>query len=222
MADYTVDPTNENEPTDARGAKWGAEELRALKAYLADQISTVVNNPKLPAGDCIFSFHTAARTGWVKYSVGTDAPVIGNVGSGAAVRANADTAALYALLWALPDTKIYNSGGVETTKGVSAGVDFAALKAIAWPDMYRRVFAVLNPGSNDLGDVEGARDHVLTIAQMPAHNHGLGTPLQVNGPHPDYLYSVNWGNPTHGMQGNNEAHNNMQPTIYMNLYISLG
>lgn len=70
---------------------------------------------------------TTAPAGWIKENGGT----VGNAVSGGTTRANADTEALFTLLWQqfsntiLP---IQTSGGVITTRGVSAAADFAANK----------------------------------------------------------------------------------------------
>ena len=70
---------------------------------------------------------TSPPTGWIKENGGT----IGSPASGATTRANADTQALFTLLWANFDqTKlpIQDSAGAVTTRGVSAAADFAAAK----------------------------------------------------------------------------------------------
>ena len=70
---------------------------------------------------------TTPPIGWVKENGGT----IGSAASGATNRANADTEALFTLLWnnfnqaMLP---IQNSAGAVTTRGANAASDFAAAK----------------------------------------------------------------------------------------------
>jgi hypothetical protein len=62
---------------------------------------------------------------------------IGSAASGATTRANADTAELYAVLWALDATAapIYTSAGSASTRGASAAADFAANKRLGMPDL---------------------------------------------------------------------------------------
>lgn len=70
---------------------------------------------------------TTAPSGWVKENGGT----IGSAASGGTTRANADTEALFTLLWNNFDqTKlpIQNSAGAVTTRGANAAADFAAAK----------------------------------------------------------------------------------------------
>lgn len=70
---------------------------------------------------------TTAPTGWIKENGGT----IGSAASGATNRANADTQALFILLWQQFDQTrlpIQDSSGAVTTRGASAAADFAAAK----------------------------------------------------------------------------------------------
>lgn len=221
MADYPIDPTNAAEPADDRKVKYAAEEIRALKAYLQNEIADALANPRMPAGDMIFSFMTGDRTNWVRYSVGPNVAAIGNIGSVAGARANADCLKLFEVLWLVPGTKVYDDSNNEVAKGASAAADFAALRAISWPDMYRRVLAAVASGGT-LGETTGAETHKLTIAEMPKHNHGIGGPRFRNGPHDSSYSEIAWEDPTYGMEGNDAPHNNMQPTIFLSLYISLG
>jgi microcystin-dependent protein len=71
-----------------------------------------------------------------------------------------------------------------------------------------------------LGNAGGAETHTLTIAQMPAHTHGIsgGTNLQGGGPNA----TVTSGNNVQTTsQGGGTAHNNTQPTIILNYIIKV-
>lgn len=86
------------------------------------------------AGDTKYSYQTADHGRWLM--VTGPQRTIGNAGSGATARANADTLALYTLLWSLDaaDIAIYTSTGAGSTRGASAAADFAALKRIDLPN----------------------------------------------------------------------------------------
>lgn len=85
-------------------------------------------------GDVKMTYKSATPTGWILMDNGT----IGNAGSGATNRANADTEDLYTLLWdSIPDVWAPVSGG----RGASAAADFAALKTLRLPLTSGRAFA---------------------------------------------------------------------------------
>lgn len=69
-----------------------------------------------------------APAGWLLI----DGKTIGNATSGATSRANADTAALFAELWAFPaaSVPIFDNTGAASTRGASAAADFAAGKRL--------------------------------------------------------------------------------------------
>lgn len=86
-----------------------------------------------------------APAGWIKENGGT----IGSAASGASNRANADTEALFTLLWntynqaTLP---IQNSAGAVTTRGASAAADFAAAKRMPLLDPRSRFIRAADDG----------------------------------------------------------------------------
>ncbi len=120
---------------------------------------------------------------------------IGSASSGTVTtthqRANADTSALFTLLWnSLGNTELHiqDSAGTPTTRGASASADFAANKRMPTPDYRERVGAGLGTmggrstpslltvaGSGIDGTLMGAsggtQTHVLTIAQLAIHTH---------------------------------------------------
>lgn len=81
----------------------------------------------LQTGDTMWRLDSDVRAGWVIMNGGT----IGNVGSGATLRANADTEALYLYLYA----KLSNTYAPVTGGRTTASADFAANKPIVVPTM---------------------------------------------------------------------------------------
>lgn len=134
-------------------------------------------------GDMKFQETAAALPGWVI----ANATTIGNASSNATQRANADTARLFAWHWAnFSNTQcpVYTSGGVLTTRGVSAAADFAANKAIAVRDWrgrspigvdtmqgsgttYLNGVPVISGGTTVPGSVFGENQHTLTTPEIP-------------------------------------------------------
>jgi microcystin-dependent protein len=133
----------------------------------------------------------AEPTGVMKAYVGTTAPTgyvrangrtIGNAASSATERANADTSGLFALLWASYSDSVC---AVSTGRGASAAADYAANKTIALPDLRgRAMFGLDDMGAtaaSRLGTVitdettngasGGTETHVLTEAELAAHDH---------------------------------------------------
>jgi microcystin-dependent protein len=102
---------------------------------------------------------------------------IGDVGSGATGRANADTLALYTELWPATQLAIYTSGGVLTTRGASAASDYAALKALATPNKAGRV----SVGSDALGGITAALVSQVTTTLTTTNGSGTATPGSMAG-----------------------------------------
>jgi hypothetical protein len=128
----------------------------------------------LTTGDLKVSYGTSVLTGFVRGNGRT----IGSATSGATERANADTQALFVLLWTNDATLV-----VSTGRGVSAAADWAANKTIALPDYRGRALAGLDDmGSSAagrltagffgtaatvLGAAGGTESRTLSLAQLP-------------------------------------------------------
>ena len=159
-------------------------------------------------GDVKLTLKTAADTGWVLMNDTT----IGDASSGATGRANADTSALFTLLW---NNTVDADCAVSTGRGGSAAADFAAHKTIALPKTLGRALAVYGAGSGltsrALAHIVGEETHLLTNAELPTGSMGTW-----NGANNDVAAG------TAGSKvGGNTAHNNMQPTVFLNVMIKL-
>jgi microcystin-dependent protein len=200
----------------------GAE---AEPATVPDPIGTD-QTALLATGDIIAAFATNAgasstRTGFVRCNGGT----IGNVGSNATERQNADTEDLFTWLWnnsTNTELVIQTSAGAGTTRGANANADWLANKRMPLPDLRGRVIAGLdNMGSNigaagrlnsggmgvdalAPGSAGGAQLHTLTTSQMPVHNHGVTDPT--------HNHSINQSAHTHGVTDPGHAHNYAGPS----------
>lgn len=115
---------------------------------------------------------------WISPNGGT----IGSASSGASNRANADTAQLFAAMWALDATvsPIFTSAGSASTRGANAAADFAANKRITVPDLRARFLRGLDDGrgidtSRLLGSTQtemiGPHSHSATASTTGAHIH---------------------------------------------------
>lgn len=128
---------------------------------------------------------------------------IGNAASGATERANADTEDLFVFLWnslANAQAAVLPSG-----RGASAGADYAANKTLSLPNL-KSAFPLglsdmgdtangllsaavfLHGGATTPGSIVGANTHVLTIAQLPAHDHSFNATTTGGGNH-SHTYS---------------------------------
>lgn len=186
-----------------------------------NQVAMQLFKPR--TGDTKFSFN-ATEFGWVAANDGS----IGSATSGATNRANVDTFPLYKLLW----TNVLDTWApVATGRGTSADADFAANKAMTLPRALGRALAVYGTGAGltarVMGQYLGEENHVLSIAEMPSHNHP-GSTVQVftaTGGAPDFAAGAG-DSPENtpvsvAAQGGGGGHNTMQPTTFMNLLIKL-
>lgn len=146
-------------------------------------ISTVTAGV-VPTGAVAGFRMTTPPAGWIKENGGT----IGSAASGATNRANADTEALFTLLWnnfnqaTLP---IQNSAGAVTTRGANAAADFAAAKRMPLFDARSRFPRGADDGLGyDVSIIVGLsqddliKNHVHPIND-PTHDHdqqGSGSP----------------------------------------------
>lgn len=176
-------------------------------------------------GDVKISFKTTADPGWVMLDDGT-------VGSAASGASHAGTLSdgtslqnLFNFLWNIPSLPIYNSIGQNATK-TSANSDWNANKRMALPRTLGRALAIAGQGTGltirNLGSSVGEESHKLTIDELPVHNHqstnssAVGYARSGGGSGP---FGVSRNDVTSGNTGGGKAHNNMQPTFFVNAFI---
>lgn len=170
--------------------------LDQLLTVITPVLTTSLTPAITPPGVIMPYVGVTAPTGWLLSSGYT----IGNATSGSTARANADTSALYNLLWASygnAQLPIQDSAGVPTVRGASATIDFAANKRLPLPDLRGRVIAGKDDmggtaanrltllGSGITGNINGSaggnQSATLTTAELPAHTHNTTVPTTVTG-----------------------------------------
>lgn len=210
------------------GAGLELEKADNTQLLQAIQALIVANMPSgFTTGDLILTMRNTAAAGWIVCDDGT----IGSAASAATSRANADTEALFTLLWNnVGNTYAPVSGG----RGASAAADFAANKTIGMTKLLGRALAIAGNGSGltarSIGETQGAETHLLTAAEIPAHNHKINDAFPIiegagwsrcldTG---DAARAVTRGSVnTQNNAGGGGAHNNMQPTAFVYAHIKL-
>lgn len=198
---------------------------------------TEVYNSLIQTGFVVDYFGLTAPSGWIICNGET----IGNASSGATARANADTEALFSLLWEnLSEGLAPVSGG----RGASASIDFAANKTIVLPNYSGRVSVGKdNETFTTLGGLFGELNHVLTESELPSHTHSIPSHTHdiqgavgycSSGPEvapytqigsaggPGYIGTTDSsGSGNSGSSGGGNSHNNIQPSLVVNKIIKL-
>lgn len=178
----------------------GADSALAGTVYVANgsgsgvwvPASSVVTNTAFTTGDLKPTHKTSADASWIMWVDGT----IGDGSSSASVRANADTAALFAVYWnGYSNTLCPVSGG----RGANAAADFAAHKTITLPPGAGRAVVVAGSGSGlttrVLGSTIGGETSVITTTNLPPYtpsggvNFGSGFISPVSGATPSGVLS---------------------------------
>lgn len=157
----------------------GADTALSGQVYVSDgagsgswvNASTIITNTAFTTGDLKPTHKTSADSGWILWAEGT----IGNGSSSSTLRANADTADLFTVYWnGYSNTicPVYTSGGVASTRGVSAAADFAAHKRLALPPGPGHALAVAGAytglTTRTLGSEAGSESTTLTASQIPS------------------------------------------------------
>ena len=112
-------------------------------------------------GDVKLTYKTTADDGWIMLNDGS----IGNFGSGATTRANADTYDLFMLMWNIPACPVQTASGVDSTK-TTAIQDWSSNKRLVLPKILGRALAAAGQGAGlsarNLGSAIGSETFVDT------------------------------------------------------------
>ncbi|MBB3385554.1 MULTISPECIES: hypothetical protein [unclassified Rhizobium] len=198
----------------------------------------------LITGDMIMGYGAGARTGFVR----ANARTIGNAISGASERANSDAQALFSWLWnADPNLTVVGGRGANALADWNANKQMTLPdwrgRAIVGTDVMGNIAANIIPGAG-LGWAGGEAAHTLSVGEMPNHAHPLSDPGHVHnwgnraqgfqlssgnvgafaqgGPDPSALNTANsYTGITMSPVGGGQAHNNIQPSRALTIYIRL-
>jgi len=182
-----------------------------------DQINSINSTPR--TGDIKTSLSSSAPRGWVAMNDGS----IGNVGSAATNRANADTFQLYKTIW---DGVIDTWAPVSTGRGATAVADFLAGKRLTLPRSLGRAMAGAGHGSGltarVLGEWLGAQTHTLLVTEVPNRVPvASSSAFSTQGVRTDIQDTFVPGGAVTWAGGGGSAFNIMQPTSFMNVFIKL-
>lgn len=146
----------------------GAWAALVANDILANQVVRVRYNSSTPSFDIVGQSQSqsvadliaaATPTGVRQSFMGTTSQVpagwvllrgnsIGDASSGGTERANADTQALFTLLWANPNYVLQTSTGSAATKGATAAADYALHSRLVLPDYTSKFAQFDNSGTN--------------------------------------------------------------------------
>lgn len=195
----------------------------------------------LSTGDIKYRYDDGFISGFVRVNART----IGSAISGATERANADTQALFEYLWNKDATLVVVGG-----RGATSSADWTANKQITLPDSRGRVLVGLDTMGNSAAGILGAAtvvgwtggegNHILSVSEIPSHNHPLNDPGHAHttdawfhsggptnfGTGPGTMgTSSGTGASSTGITlqntGGGLAHNNVQPSFGITVYMRL-
>lgn len=174
----------------------------------------------IQTGDVKASYRKPSDAGMDGFWVIMDDGSISKGGAGGTTRANDDTIELYKILW---DNVSDTYCPVSTGRGASAQADFDAGKTLTLAASVGRALSNVggSPTAYVIGQPTGAQTHQLTIAELAAHTHDVQYKTTVG----QWVSGGNvWDGETttsSGSTGGDTAHNNMQPSMFLNFYIKL-
>jgi microcystin-dependent protein len=173
-------------------------------------LAALLNLPT--TGDGKLTFKSVADAGWIMMDDGT----IGDTGSGATYTGSEYQALYYLIYTNVSDTYAPVTGG----RGVSKEADWAALKPIALTRQLGRAIMIAGAGASltarSLGQYLGEENHLLTITEIPSHNHGVSDPGHYHG----LGAYVGNGSGTYTVGSGGTALNLVTAAVSMSAYVS--
>lgn len=179
------------------------------------QVLQALRRLMFSTGDVKLTIKNVADPGWVIMNDGS----IGNAASGATTRANADTQALFELVWNnIINTwcPVQDSIGAAVTRGASATADFNANRRIVLPRVLGRALAAAGAGtgltSRQLGQYLGTETHLLSQTETPlkSHTHGVSDPGHAHGvTDTGHIHNIPYANATGGAGISSESTGNV-------------
>ncbi|XDD52557.1 phage tail protein (plasmid) [Leptospira sp. WS92.C1] len=227
-----------NKPTEFNPASHNHDTRYYTQAQVDALIASIPSGSSgFDVGDIKESARSSPLIGWLLLNGQT----IGNVGSGAS-NTGTNFQNLYILLWsdwpnaAIP---IQDSSGVATSRGASALADWNLGKRLPLPNISGSSPMGAGNGptltARSLGDRIGEENHLLSISEIPAHNHGGGVH---NHPVSTSNFSLTGGGISTKVgfssvtktntdasaaiittEGGGLGHNNIQPSLVLNFFI---
>lgn len=206
---------------DAKGTDANGTELFYSRSVpnsdpVEDVADAVAAEELIATGQFHWDPFVATKTGFVR----ANGQTIGNAASGATERANADTSALYAVIW----NGLANAqAAVSTGRGASAAADYAANKTIALPDLRSAsplgtddmgnsaasllpIAAIfVNGNATTRGSLLGENTHTMTEAEIRAHTHTFSATTGSDGAH-THTGTTSAGS-SHSHTGTTDNHN---------------
>lgn len=191
----------------------------ALAAALASVAASIAALTGFLTGDLKITMATAIPGGWLLMNGST----IGSAASGGTARANADTEALFTLLWdgyTNVQLVIQDSAGAPTTRGASAAADYAANKRMPLFDGRDEFFRMAS-ATNILGTkyADSVKDHTHTSQLYIKGGAAWSTGSVGSGPFTDPAAT---GSGTTGVAAPNNGGTETKPrNLAVNVFIKL-
>jgi microcystin-dependent protein len=215
--------------------------------WTKDNVGSAIVENGFTTGDVKPTYKNTADSGWIML----DDKSIGASGSGATGRANTDTLDLYTLLWNnLSNTWVPVSGGRGISAAADFAANKTLTLPRSLGRVFGFSGSGTGLTARSLGQYVGEETHLLISAEMPSHTHTQDPHTHTQNPHSHARnYSTTFAapstNPTLGdgnagsfntdnttatnqdttatnqSTGGDGAHNNMQPTSFLNAMIKL-
>jgi len=196
---------------------------------IQDHTDAIINSPR--TGDVKLGYDTNSNNNFARGWLLMDDSTIG-ASTSTATHKDIRTFPLYNFLYNnVLDAYAPVSGG----RSGNAALDFAANKTMKLTTILGRALASAGSGAGltprPLGSFVGEETHVLSLAEMPAHNHPGGVATgdfrpnrystgAASGFTPPGILNANLP-VTLPVQGADQPHNNMEPTSFINVFIKL-